>query len=206
MTSARSRRRHLIGRALPLALLLAGAMPLKAASLTTVNFVAAATPAIAFSEGASRLASTQSRGARIRRFASRDDAVQTRAAEAFVKWGVSERARSVAAVETRSLDMLGPVFGLGTLLGLGSSYDVSVAVLPPGLHADLAERDALKRLGALDGAAFDALYAPAQVDALARLVAIYTDFIRNGDDEELRALAVRELPKAKGLLAEARRL
>ncbi len=199
---------RLSSRVVPLAaaLLWFGILPGHAASLTTVTFVAAATPAIAFSDGASRLALTRSRNAPIRRFARRDDAVQTRAAEAFVAWGEGERARSVAAVETRSLDMLGPVFGLGTLLGLGSSYDVSVAVLPPGLRADLAERQALGRLGTLAGAEFDALYAPAQVDALARLVAVYTDFIKNGDDEDLRALAVRELPKVKGLLAEARRL
>lgn len=188
------------------AVLWIGVGPASAASLTTVTFVAAATPAIAFSDGSSRLAPLQAGSDRVRRFAARADAVQTRAAEAFVAWGIAERARSVAAVETRSIDMLGPVFGLGTLLGLGTSYDVSVAVLPPRLNADLAERGALGRLGALTGAEFDALYAATEIDALRRLVAVYTDFIKNGDDETLRALAVRELPRVEGLLAQARRL
>ena len=64
-----------------------------------------------------------------------------------------------------------------------------------------AAHDEVARLAALQGADFDSLYAQTQTVGLRRLVALYKDFILNGDDETLRALAVRELPRAERQLA-----
>ena len=69
-----------------------------------------------------------------------------------------------------------------------------------------AERDDLSRLSASNGRDFNALYLSTQSDALHQLATLYRDYLRNGDDPALRAIATRELPKVNARIADLRRL
>ena len=69
-----------------------------------------------------------------------------------------------------------------------------------------AEAQDLSRLLSLNGREFDALYTSTQSDALHQLATLYRDYLRNGDDPALRAIATRELPRVTARIAGLRRL
>ena len=64
----------------------------------------------------------------------------------------------------------------------------------------------LTRLSSLNGREFNALYVSTQSDALHQLATLYRDYLRNGNDPALRAIATRELPKINDRIADLRRL
>ena len=110
----------------------------------------------------------------------------------FVDWAAADRQAARASDVAPSLDMLGRFFG---------PTDRSIEITRRPDRTPI-----LQRLTTLGGRDFDALYVSSQTDALTRLVGYYVDFIQNGDDETLRALAVHDLPRVRRLLAEVRRL
>ena len=74
---------------------------------------------------------------------------------------------------------------------------INVVVVP----ADLRQRGDYKALEQREGDAFDALYVSSQAATLRQLENTYVDYIKNGDDQTLRALSVRDLHRVRGLLA-----
>lgn len=173
-------------------LISAGAPAAAETSAMTDAFVALTAPAYAALIEADALA--EGSGSRLGRFARRDAAEEERAAAELRTWGEATRRADIAAAHTPSIDGLGPIL-----------YPFSSVVLPVLVHgaADTEPyRTALRQLAAARGLEFDAVYRPAVATTLRRLVEGYTDYIKNGDDERLRALSVRNLPVAKRLLAE----
>ena len=131
-------------------------------------------------------------------FARRDSREQFAAYDGLVAWSKAERHAAKAAALTPSLDGLGPIL-----------YPFDAVVLPlnvDGPAATQADRALLDQLKSLHGREFADVYASTQTAALARLEHSYADYIKNGDDPELRRLAVVNLPRVRALLAELRRL
>ena len=60
-------------------------------------------------------------------------------------------------------------------------------------------------LGGLTGQAFDETYDAMQRENLSRLLSVFRDYVQNGDDPTLRAIAVHALPKIKARLAAMQR-
>ena len=101
--------------------------------------------------------------------------------------------------------LTGRSVALGSLAPLDTAAPVvTVAPRDPGLLP--AGTDDLNRLRDMNGIAFDALYRSTQLDALRQLSTIYRDYIQNGDDDSLRAIAQRELPKINHRIAELGRI
>ena len=200
------------------ALLLAGP-PAVAASTMSDAFVAYVRPNVDFLDDASRLAIDASPSARIRAFAHDEAMEQTLTANQLVAWGETNIVRGEAV--TLGTPVVGePLTPVGALVAApltvaGGVDNVvtgrSVAVAEPTgalVGGDLppsGQRD-LERLRSMKGRQFDALYRATQNDSLRRLAILYTDYIANGDDPGLRALAQRELPRVDHRLAQLRRL
>ena len=66
---------------------------------------------------------------------------------------------------------------------------VAPAPQPPVLLA--SGEDDINRLTTMNGIAFDALCRSSQMGTLRQLGTLYRDYIQNGDDDALRALALR---------------
>jgi hypothetical protein len=60
-----------------------------------------------------------------------------------------------------------------------------------------AQASTLQRLSTAQGANFDSLYVSAVREALVQLQALFGEFAQTGPDPGLKAIAVRELPKAE---------
>ncbi len=189
--------RRLMGMALVAASF--AAPPAEAAtSAITDAFVAATTPAFEALRLADEYAAANGAGARLRAFAGRDEAAQADAADALTAWEQATRRADIAAANAPSID------GLGAVL-----YPFGAVVFPINIHGHVdtdAYRTALAQLAALQGPAFDSVYVAEQSSILRRLVEAYTDYIKNGDDPGLRAIAVRNLPRVRRLLAELARV
>lgn len=167
----------------------------------TARVLAEAQPTVAFLERSSRLAEEHARATRWRRFARLQASEQARAgtalAGAAAPTPVGYDPLEVAAVGSATVD---------------EAAESILARLPrilqtPGARAVAADRaiaqlarDDLQRLAALTGSAFDELYVVTQAEGLQRLVALYRDYVQNGDDGTLRAFAVRELPRVRARL------
>ena len=99
------------------------------------------------------------------------------------------------------------VVGAGGVTGRGGATDApaNTANQPrtaaQGTLLPSGETD-MKRLAELRGCRFDAFYATTQKDALRHLVTLYTDYLRDGDDQALRAMAEHQLPIVKRRLAQ----
>ena len=109
------------------------------------------------------------------------------------------------------MDGLGPIAGLiatpfDRLADVTSLVSPPLTGLPSAHRLEAIGRDDLGRLAAVRGPDFDRLFADQQTNWLFLLAKTYEDFIKNGDDPDLRALAVHNLPRIKSLLARARRL
>lgn len=184
--------------------------PVVAASITAEDFVATARPTIDFLEISSRIALANSDSGRTRVFARGEIKDQTDARDSFVAWRQAERRAIASAAATPSIDGLGPIAGLATvplsaLASLSGSPGFPLAPLPSAARFRAAVQQDLARLSALRGSDFDALYLSTQAAALLRLSNAYKDFILNGDDETLRAIAVHALPKVQRRIADLRR-
>lgn len=179
-------------------LLLATTGPSAAASVTTLSFVADARSANEVIVRANALAEANGASRHILAFARRE-ADRESVIATFTDWAVAEQVEADKAAHAPTIDGLGPLFGEADRL-------TNVVIPPLSLNLPPSRGPNVGALASLRGGDFDALYARAQVAMLTRLVAAYKDFIKNGDDETLRRLAVRDLPRAEGLLAAARRL
>lgn len=142
------------------------------------HFVASAIPTANFIATASRLAISKSRHNKIQKFAEALAKDQTATANSLAGW----------------VNVNGPVVTLRSpytgQIGPGAARLSAPNLLP-------AQVTNLQRLSALQGSAFDSLFVSTQMEALVQLQTLYRDFIQNGSDPGLRAIAMRELPKVE---------
>ncbi|WP_158811918.1 DUF4142 domain-containing protein [Beijerinckia sp. L45] len=197
------------------------AAPAMAASPMSNAFVANARANVDFLDSSSRLALAQSSSARIRAFAHREAREETIASNSLVAFASTNG--QIVVGQTLVDGPMGPVVGVAVLpldvasnvtTSVGNNVDAvlsgrSVAIddpLTPRLAAPQpylpASAADLDRLRGLQGREFDALYRSTQRDALMQLATLYRDYLQNGDDEALRALARSELPKINRDLRE----
>jgi predicted outer membrane protein len=76
---------------------------------------------------------------------------------------------------------------------------LAVGFKPPRMLASQA--GVLQRLSSVQGSDFDVLYVSVEKEGLRRLETVYQDFIQNGVDPGLHAIAAQELPAVKQLIA-----
>lgn len=178
-----------------------------AASITSEDFVATVQPTADFLGASSRLALARSESGRIRSFARGEANAENRTRASLIAWRRDQERAALAAAATPTIDRLGPIVGAVSVpLGAIGTPGSPLTPLPSADRLEAAAQAELGRLSTLLGPDFDSSYRSAQGDALFRLEKAYEDFILNGDDETLRALAVRELPKVQRWIAEVRRL
>jgi putative membrane protein len=142
------------------------------------HFVATAIPTANFIATASRLAVAKSHNNKVQKFAEALAKKQTAIANSLASW----------------VNVNGPVVTLRSpytgQIGPGAAKLRAPNLLP-------AQVTNLQRLSASQGHDFDALFVSAQMEALVQLQTLYSDFIQNGTDPGLRAIATRELPKVE---------
>lgn len=160
-----------------------------AISPITAAFIAAVGPFNGFLEAADQLAATRASG-RIRSFARREAAARAAVVADLQTWAAGIARARYDEAHAPTIDRLGPVFGL-------LNDPINIVVVP----ADLRQRADYRALDQRDGGAFDSLYASSQAGTLRQLEATYVDYIKNGDDQTLRALSVRDLGRVRALLA-----
>ncbi len=104
------------------------------------------------------------------------------------------RIRRRSPIPWRPLNVNGPVVTLRSLCtgktGPGAARLSAPQLLPPQVSN-------LQRLSASRGRGFNSLYVSTLREALVQLQTLYRDYIQNGTDPGLRAIAVRELPKVE---------
>lgn len=160
-----------------------------AISPITAAFVAAVGPFNGFLEASDQLAAERAAG-RTRAFAARETRDRDLIIAELRAWAAGIRRERYDEAHAPTLDHLGPVFGL-------VQDPVDIVVVP----ADLRQRGDYKALEQIEGGAFDALYASSQAGTLHQLENSYVDYIKNGDDQILRALSIRDLKRVRRLLA-----
>jgi len=140
------------------------------------HFVASTIPTANFLATASRLAISNSHNTKIQKFAEALAKDQTTVANSLAAW----------------VNVNGPVVNLRSpytgQIGPGAARLSAPNLLP-------AQVSNLKRLSASQGSSFDKLFVSTQMEALVQLQILYRDFLQNGTDPGLRAIATRELPK-----------
>jgi predicted outer membrane protein len=148
------------------------------ASERTSHFVSTAVPITNFIATASRMAISKSRNAKIQQFAGPLAKDQSAIANSLAAW----------------VNVNGPVVTLRSpytgQIGPGATKLKAPNLLP-------AQVTSLQRLSASSSHDFDALFVSAQMEALVQLQILYRDFIQNGTDPGLHAIAERELPKVE---------
>ena len=190
--------------------LLLGATPSRA-SITTDDFVAILGPSADYLAASSDLA-VSAAGSRGIRAAARAQAAGARTLIAeLAAWRQAQASAEVAASHAPTLDGLGPAFDalsvpLEAVARTASSPGYVFTRLPSATRLDEAGRADLARLSTLAGAPFDARYVETDLAALRRLERACKDFVLNGDDETLRALAVHALPRLQREIAALSRL
>lgn len=142
------------------------------------HFVATAVPTTNFIATASRMAISKSRNAKIQQFAGPLAKGQSAIANSLSAW----------------VNVNGPVVTLRSpytgQIGAGAQKLKAPNLLP-------SQVTSLQRLSASSSQDFDALFVSAQMEALVQLQILYRDFIQNGTDPGLHAIAERELPKVE---------
>jgi predicted outer membrane protein len=142
------------------------------------HFVASAIPTANFIATASRLAISNSRSSKIQKVAETLAKDQTAVGNSLAAW----------------VNVNGPV------VTLRSPYTGKIGPGAPRLSAPNllpSQVSDLKRLSASQGSSFDALFISTEMGALVQLQTLYRDFIQNGTDPGLLAIATRELPKVE---------
>ncbi len=160
-----------------------------AISPITAAFIAAVGPFNGFLEASDQLAAARAAG-RTRAFAAREARARASVIAELETWVAGVRRERYNEAHASTIDRLGPVFGV-------LNDPINIVVVP----ADLRQRGDYHALEKLDGGAFDALYATSQAGTLRQLENSYVDYIKNGDDQTLRALSVRDLGRVRALLA-----
>jgi len=140
------------------------------------QFVASTIPTANFLATASRLAISNSHNTKIQKFAEALAKDQTAVANSLAAW----------------VNVNGPVVSLRSpytgQIGPGAARLRAPNLLP-------SQVSNLKRLSASQGSSFDKLFVSTQMEALVQFQILYRDFLQNGTDPGLRAIATRELPK-----------
>ncbi len=151
------------------------------------HFVASTIPTANFLATASRLAISNSHNTKIQKFAEALAKDQTTVANSLAAW----------------VNVNGPVVNLRSpytgQIGPGAARLSAPNLLP-------AQVSNLKRLSASQGSGFDKLFVSTQMEALVQLQILYRDFLQNGTDPGLRAIATRELPKLEQTISELDKL
>jgi predicted outer membrane protein len=151
------------------------------------QFVASTIPTANFLATASRLAISNSRSTKIQKFAEALAKDQTAVANSLAAW----------------VNVNGPVVSLRSpytgQIGPGAARLRAPNLLP-------SQVSNLKRLSASQGSSFDKLFVSTQMEALVQLQILYRDFLQNGTDPGLRAIATRELPKLEQTISELDKL
>lgn len=141
------------------------------------HFVTSVMPTANFVSAASRLAVSRASSGKIRQIAemlAKDQPAVTRSLSAWV-------------------NVTGPVITRNPRLA-GVSGPAARISAPNFLPS---QADTLQRLSASQGKKFDLLFVSSQMEALSQLQTLYRDFIQNGADPGLVAIAARELPKVE---------
>jgi predicted outer membrane protein len=141
------------------------------------HFVATVIPTANFVATASRLALANSNNAKIKKYAEALAREQTAVAQSLNAW----------------VNVKGPV--VTPRSPISGKIEPGAKVRAPNLLP--AQVGNLQRLSASRGKTFDALFITTQMDALSQLETLYRDFIQNGTDPGLQAIATRELPKVE---------
>ena len=151
------------------------------------HFVASTIPTANFLATASRLAISNSHNIKIQKFAEALAKDQTTVANSLAAW----------------VNVNGPVVNLRSpytgQIGPGAARLSAPNLLP-------AQVSNLKRLSVSQGSGFDKLFVSTQMEALVQLQILYRDFLQNGTDPGLRAIATRELPKLEQTISELDKL
>ena len=151
------------------------------------HFVASTIPTANFLATASRLAISNSHNTKIQKFAEALAKDQNTVANSLAAW----------------VNVNGPVVNLRSpytgQIGPGAARLSAPNLLP-------AQVSNLKRLSASQGSSFDKLFVSTQMEALVQLQILYRDFLQNGTDPGLRAIATRELPKLEQTISELDKL
>jgi predicted outer membrane protein len=151
------------------------------------QFVASTIPTANFLATASRLAISNSHNTKIQKFAEALAKDQTAVANSLAAW----------------VNVNGPVVSLRSpytgQIGPGAARLRAPNLLP-------SQVSNLKRLSASQGSSFDKLFVSTQMEALVQLQILYRDFLQNGTDPGLRAIATRELPKLEQTISELDKL
>ena len=151
------------------------------------HFVASTIPTANFLATACRLAISNSHNTKIQKFAEALAKDQTTVANSLAAW----------------VNVNGPVVNLRSpytgQIGPGAARLSAPNLLP-------AQVSNLKRLSASQGSGFDKLFVSTQMEALVQLQILYRDFLQNGTDPGLRAIATRELPKLEQTISELDKL
>ena len=151
------------------------------------HFVASTIPTANFLATASRLAISNSHNTKIQKFAEALAKDQTTVANSLAAW----------------VNVNGPVVNLRSpytgQIGPGAARLSAPNLLP-------SQVSNLKRLSASQGSSFDKLFVSTQMEALVQLQILYRDFLQNGTDPGLRAIATRELPKLEQTISELDKL
>ena len=187
------------------------AAPVHAASVTTDDFVAILGPSADYLATSSDLAASAA-GNRGLRAAAKAQAASARALLAdLAAWHMAQARAEEAAAHAPTIDGLGPVFNtlsvpLEAVARTASSPGYFFTRLPSAGRLGDAGRTDYARLSSLAGAPFDAFYRDTDLAGLRRLERACKDFVLNGDDETLRALAVHALPRLQREIAVLSRL
>jgi predicted outer membrane protein len=151
------------------------------------HFVASTIPTANFLATACRLAISNSHNTKIQKFAEALAKDQTTVANSLAAW----------------VNVNGPVVNLRSpytgQIGPGAARLSAPNLLP-------AQVSNLKRLSASQGSSFDKLFVSTQMEALVQLQILYRDFLQNGTDPGLHAIATRELPKLEQTISELDKL
>jgi len=142
------------------------------------HFVAIAIPTVNFIATASRLAIGNSHNSKIQKLAETLAKDQTAVANSLSAW----------------VNVNGPVVSLRSpytgQIGPGAAKLAAPNLLP-------SQVSNLHRLSAAHGSDFDSLFVSTEAEALVQLQTLYSDFMQNGTNPGLLAIAKRELPKVQ---------
>ena len=185
------------------------AAPAHAASITSEDFAAVLGPSAAYVAASSDLARDLG-GRGVRAAAPRRAEAARALVDGLVAWRQDQARAEVAASQAPTLDHLGPIANtlsvpLEAVARTASAPGYFFTRLPSATRIDDASQADLVRLQALSGADFDAFYVDTDLAALRRLERVCRDFVLNGDDVTLRALAVHALPKLRREIAALER-
>ena len=184
--------------------------PAAAASITSDDFAAIVRPTADFAAAAGDLAVSASESPSLRAVARREAANAREITAEIAGWRRDEAVADAKAAQAPTIDRLGPIANaisvpLEAIARTASAPGYAFTRLPSADRIDAAAQADLARLAALTGPPFDALYVDLDLVALRRLERVCRDFVLNGDDPTLRALAVHALPKLQRDIAALER-